>query len=158
MKYILLYYLQGHGCDDCDLKLNVLNLPFLSYWSTSWGDKLVNKPWQSTINFFLVEAMFHHCCLFISCLKIFGNLSLYFKLSAITSNIFRRHNSETAHSRETSTEYSDPETTGCIKEGNETILCCCNIKFSAQQKKWCRNKVKRVHDISLWHQPWSKSV
>ena len=83
--------------------------------------------------FFWVEAMFYHCCLFINCLKTFGNLSLHFKLPAITSNIFTRHNSKTEHCWETRTEYSNPETTGCIKEGNETVLWCCNIKFSARQ-------------------------
>ena len=71
---------------------------------------------------FCVEAIFHRCCKFISFLEIFGNLSLYSKLSAITSNIFRRHKSEREHSREHSTEYSDLETTECIKIGNETIL------------------------------------
>ena len=69
------------------------------------------------------------CCLFISFLEIFGNLSLYSKLSAIASNIFRRHKPETESSREHSTEYSDASTTGCIKEVNETILWFANIRL-----------------------------
>ena len=49
------------------------------------------------------------------------------KLSAITSNIFRIHKPETEYFREHGTEYSYLETTGCIKEGNETILSFVNI-------------------------------
>ena len=106
---------------------------FLNYWLTLRGDRLVEKTMTMNQQFFCVEAIFHRCCKFISFLEIFGNLSLYSKLSAITSNIFRRNKSEREHSREHSTEYSDLETTECIKIGNETILWCANIRFSAKR-------------------------
>ena len=98
--------------------------------------------------FFWVEAKFHRCCLFISFLEIIGNLSLYSKLSAITSNIFRRHKSEMEHSREHSTEYCDLETTGCIKEGKETILRCANIRFNARQKSGAE---ARLNVCTIFH-------
>ena len=62
-------------------------------------------------------------------------------MSAITSNIFRRHKSETEHSREHSTEYRVLETKGFIKEGNETILWCANIRFSARQKSGAETRL-----------------
>ena len=60
---------------------------FLNYWLTLRGDRLVEKTMIINQQFFCVEAIFHRCCKFISFLEIFGNLSLYSKLSAIISNI-----------------------------------------------------------------------
>ena len=86
--------------------------------------------------------MFHRCCLIISFLEIFGNLSLYSKLIAIT--LIAELIAE--HSREHRTEYSDLETTGCIKEGNELFYGV--PRFSAQQKSGAE---ARLNVCTIFH-------